>query len=149
MLDFEHIRHKSLRMALQGIVNALLFGVWGGGDLGVGGTATKFKLGATDYRIAGTAYTKAAADNIASPASTSAGQYRKDLISLDAAGTVTVTAGAVAVSQDAAVLPACPADNVPVGWIEVPASFTSGTTEVTAGMLRKWTHAIDLLAEVA
>lgn len=148
MLNFEHIRHQTLRMAIQGIVNAILNGIFGGGNLAPATQTDKFKVDATNYRIAGVAYTKAAQDNIAAPASTSEGQFRKDLITINAAGTVTVTAGPVAASQAAAVFPAIPPDTVPLGYIEVPASFVSGSTEVTAGMIFKWVHSVDLLAEV-
>lgn len=147
-LDFRHIHHKSLRMAVRGIVNSIMFGIFGGGDLAQATQTDKFKLGLTHYRIDGVAYTKAAADNIASPASTSAGQYRRDLISINAAGTVTVTAGAVAGTALAAQVPALPVLSIPLGWIEVPPAFVSGTTAVTNGMLFKWQHGVDLLAEV-
>lgn len=147
-LNFQDIRHVSLRKAFQGLMLAIMNGIFGGGDLAVAAQADKFKLSATNYRIDGVAYTKAAQDNIASPASTSAGQYRKDLISINAAGTVTVTPGVVAATLLAAQPPALPASSIPLGWIEVPPAFVGGTTAVTAGMLFKWQHSVDLLAEV-
>lgn len=150
MLDFRNIRHEVLRMAFQGLANALLNGVFSGGGLTQATNPDKFQVAATSYRIAGVNYIKAAADNVATPnGNTAAGQFRKDLISINATGTITVTAGAVAATQALAVVPDCPANNIPLGWIEVPAGFTAGTTACTSAMLFKWPHVVDLCAEVA
>lgn len=110
------------------------------GDPGLAqGTNTKrFKTAnATPYRLNGIVYSKAATDDIAQPLTTTNGtQYVKELISLDAAGTFALTAGTPAASQGAAALPATPANQTPIGYIEVPNNFTPGTTDVTAGMLK-------------
>lgn len=128
----------SLIADLENMRDVLLNHVTVHGGFAKGTTTTKFKTSAdTHYILAGKHHKKAATDDIAQPASTTNGsQYAKDLISINASGTVTVTAGTKAASQGAAVKPDVPADNVELGWIEVPASFTPGTTDVTAGMLK-------------
>lgn len=107
------------------------------GTLGVGSTPTNFKTGATlNYTVNGTALTKTATQNIAQPATTTgSGEYAKDLIVIDAAGTFAVVGGAKASSQTAAKLPEVPAGKVAVGYIAVPPNFTPGTSNVTADML--------------
>lgn len=143
---------SSLIADLATLVTKILNGVHVHGGFAVGTTTTKFKTSAsTAYIIDGQNYNKAATDDIAQPAAgiTSAGQYRKDLISIDATGTVTVTAGTVStVSQNAAVKPAVPAGGIELGWIEVPPSFTPGTTVVTTGMLKQVHSAITLASVV-
>ena len=107
------------------------------GVLDQGSTSTKFKT-TKDFifQIAGIVYAKAATDDIDQPATTTiADEFAKDLISIDAAGSVTVTGGVIAASQVLAVKPAVPAGEVEIGYIEIPASFTPGATDVTAGML--------------
>lgn len=58
------------------------------------------------------------------------------LVSLQADGTVVTTAGAVVAAASAAVLPACPANETPIGYIEVETdagtTFTPNTTELSA-----------------
>lgn len=134
---------------LNNLKNWIVNGVQVHGGFAQATTTTRFKTSAaTNYTINGQNYTKGTTDNIATPnGNTSAGQFRKDLISIDAAGTITVTAGTVAASQGAAVKPACPANQVELGWIEVPASFTAGTTDVTAGMLKQVVRGNDLTLE--
>lgn len=111
-----------------------------------GGTDTNFKVSAFSYKIGGVTYNKAAADNIAPPgASTTDSQFRKVLLSIDTAGDITATAGAVStVSQADAALPDTPSGELPIGYLELPNSFTSGTTSVTAGMCKRYTESIDL-----
>ncbi len=114
--------------------------------LAPGGTATNFAVGAFSYMLGGVAYNKAAADNIAAPgSSTSSGEYRKILITIDAAGTVATVAGDVAASQAAAVIPDTPADKLAIGVLELPPSFTSGATDVTSGMCKSVTHAVNVI----
>ena len=115
-----------------------------GGDLGVGTTNTRFKVNDTELVLGQAIVNKTAEDNIVvdATASTAAGQFRKVLVEANASGTISQKVGAIASAQADAVLPKGDTDKVSVGWIEVPASFTPGTTAVTAAMLKKmpyWT----------
>jgi len=116
--------------------------------LAQGTTTTKFKFtNAFDYMLAGQVYYKAATDDVAAPgsgANTGSGEYRKSLICIDSAGTVTLVHGTVAASQGAAALPSPTANTVPVGYLEIPASFTSGSTNVTAGMIKRYAHTVNV-----
>jgi len=77
-----------------------------------------------------------ATDDIAQPLTTTGvGEFCKELVTWDGSA-FQQYAGPLAVSQAAAVAPECPADEVPVGWIEIPASFTPGATDVTTGMCK-------------
>lgn len=144
MLDLTQVHTQVMRNALTALYNAHLNQLLGDPGFAPGTDADKFKIGnAFDYRIGGVTYRKAAADDIAAPTSSDAGEFRKDLISISAAGTVTLTAGTAAASQAAAELPATPDGNLPIGYIEVPESFVSETTDVTAGMLKRYTADID------
>ena len=137
----------SLVADMNTLRTALLNHVQVHGGFAQGTTTTKFKTSAaTQYTINGQNYLKAATDDAGQPAAgvTSGAEFRKDLISIGAAGTFTVTVGTVAASQGAAVKPACPAGEVELGWIEVPNSFTPGTTAVTAGMLKQTILGADL-----
>ena len=99
-------------------------------------TTTKFKLGNISFMINGEAYYLAAADNIADPAgSTAAAQHRVILISLSVAGAVVQTLGPICATaaEAEARLVAAPADHCPIGYLLLGASFTAGTTDVTAG----------------
>ena len=152
-LNRDEFRYEELFQAFMAVVTDLLAlvaamftRVFVHGGLDVATTTTKFKTsGTTNYMIDGVHYAKAATDNIATPnGNTIVGEYRKDLITLDAAGSFTVTAGTVAASQAAANLPNTPAGGCPIGHIEVPASFTAGTDSVTAGMLKAVTEGVTL-----
>ncbi len=106
------------------------------GGLATGANATCYKTAnAISYMIAGKLYNKAATDNIAATACTaqSASKYRLYLISIDSAGTCTVTAG-TETSTDTAVLPAQTASKVPIGAIKVQTgaggTFTMGTSSL-------------------
>lgn len=119
------------------------------GILDQGSTSTKFKT-TKDFifQIDGVVYAKAATDDIDQPATTTiADEFAKDLISVDDAGSVTVTGGVIAATQGAAVKPAVPAGEVEIGYIEIPASFTPGSTDVTSGML--FDNGTSVQAEVA
>lgn len=90
-----------------------------------------------DYMINGVLYHKADTNNIAMTAlaAQAADTYAKYLVSLDAAGTVTLTKGADAASSALALLPATPANQAAIGYIEVQTTgvtFTSGTTDLSA-----------------
>jgi hypothetical protein len=104
-------------------------------NLRPGSTNTKFQVDAFEYVINGKTYKKAAADDVAAPgagSNTGVGEYRKSLLSIDSAGTIAVTPGSVSkVSQATAALPDCPANQCPIGWLELAPSFVSGTTALT------------------
>lgn len=92
---------------------------------------------AFNYRIGNLIYTKAITDNIAMTALAvqAVSTFCKYLVSINAAGTVTLTKG-TEVATDASVLPAVPASNCAVGYINVATdgstTFTSGTTDLGA-----------------
>lgn len=117
-----------------------------GGNLTVnGGDATKFDLSDTEAVIGGAIVQKAAqaAIVVLVGSDTAAGQFRKVLIQMAANGTVSQKAGAIVTTAQAdAVKPAPDSDKIELGWLELPASFIPGTTNVTAGILKKapyWT----------
>lgn len=68
---------------------------------------------------------------------TTGAQYRKCTLCMNQAGTLRFTPGAVASSQAAALKPACADSETELAYIELPPSFTSGTTVVTEGMLKQ------------
>jgi hypothetical protein len=110
-----------------------------GCDVAVGTTAAKVKVTAGEVVIAGAIATIALADNqtLAAAATTAAGQFRKVLVEVNAAGAVSFKYGAVStVDQASALLPAGDADKISVGYLEIPASFTADTTAVTSGMCK-------------
>lgn len=144
IVNLSNIFHQATRDALIALAKAATNQVAVHGGLGVATTPAQFKLtAATNYMIGGVNYTKAATQNIATPVTTTtAGQYAKDLISINAAGTVTVTGGVIAASAAAAELPDVPEGSIALGYIAVPPSFVPGTTSVTADMLISVTHGV-------
>lgn len=108
-----------------------------GGNLSPHTTNTQLAVSDTCALIGGAIIDKAAQGAIAVPAgaTTGANQECKVLIELDASGTITLTAGAVA-STGASVRPAENPARVTLGVINVGASFTPGTTALT-GLLVK------------
>lgn len=144
-MNLTNIFDASLRACLTALEYATLNRLIGGPVLAVGTTATKFKVSAFTYSLGGQVLAKAAADSIAFPgASTGAGQFRKVLICIDAAGAVSTVAGDIAASQVAALLPEATAGTLPIGYLELPAAFTSGTTSVTAPMCKAFTQSVDV-----
>lgn len=115
---------------------ALLNGCHGSPGLAEGTNANTIKTTrATAFSIAGVLYNKAITDNIAMTAATAQADltYRLYLVSIDAAGAVTITAG-TAVATDTATLPALPASSAMLGYFKVATSggtFTSGTTDLS------------------
>lgn len=67
-------------------------------------------------------------------AATGVGQVCLVLVELDKTGAVFQTVSAIVGANP--VLPPLTAARIAVGFIEIPASFTPGTTAVTAGMLK-------------
>ena len=134
-MNLNGIPDESLRRALTALEHRSLNHLTGNPNLAPGGTNTNFQVSAFTYVLAGVARSKAAANNIAPPgASTDAGQCRKVLICIDDAGAVTTVAGDIAATQADAPLPSTPAGKLAIGVLELPESFVSGTTAVTAGM---------------
>jgi hypothetical protein len=101
-------------------------------------TTTTVALSDTCAVIGGAFVDKAAQTAIAVPggAATGASQECIVLYEMDASGTVTATAGAVA-STGSAVRPAENAARVTLGQLKVGASFVPGTTNTSTGVLTK------------
>lgn len=112
--------------------------LWGLG-LSVNGTnAPRFDVAAGEVVIAQavTAIVAVPATIVDPGAVTGAGEFRKVLIEVNAAGVVTQVVGNKAATQALAPLPAGAVGAISIGWIEVPAAFTPNTTNLTAGMLK-------------
>lgn len=93
---------------------------------------------AVDYAIDGILYTKAATDNIAVTAAAQQAESTKCmyLVSVNAAGAVTVTKGDTVASTGSAYLPDLPENSAPLGAIRIvtdnATTFTAGTTDIGA-----------------
>lgn len=111
-----------------------------------GSDADKCKVSAFHYRLGGVEYYKAAADDIASssPATTTSVQFRKDIVAIDSAGTITLIQGTAATSQALAELPDIPVTKLGIGYIEVQNSFTNESTDLVAGNFKRLTSSIDV-----
>ena len=90
------------------------------------------------YRLQGKEYYKALADDIAStsPATTTSVQFRKDIVAIDSAGTVTLIQGTAATSQALAELPTVPSTKLALAYIEVQNSFTNESTDLTTDQIK-------------
>lgn len=118
-----------------------------GGDLTF--TTVTFAVSDLEAVLGQAIVNKAAQTGIAVLAGTdtAAGQFRKVLIQMDAAGTITQKSGAIAGTQADAIKPAPDTDKISLGWLELPASFVPGTTNLTLAMLKKepyWTWTINV-----
>lgn len=107
--------------------------------LAIATTATKIKtVNAVDYCIDGKMYSKAATDNITITAGAvqAVSTFCKYLVSINAAGAVTVTKGTDAATSALALVPGLPADSAPLGYFEIETdgatTFTAGTTSLAA-----------------
>jgi hypothetical protein len=111
-----------------------------------GTDADKCKVSAFHYRLNGVEYYKAAADDIASssPATTTSVQFRKDIVAIDSAGTITLIQGDPATSQALAELPDVVSTKLAIGYIEVQNSFTNESTDLVAGNFKRFTSSIDV-----
>ena len=145
-METSNIDHQALRDTLAAIEwrhqNQLL----GDPVLTFGTDADKCKVSAFHYRLGGVEYYKAAADDIASssPATTTSVQFRKDIVAIDSAGTITLIEGTAATSQALAELPDIPVTKLGIGYIEVQNSFTNESTDLVAGNFVKLTSSIDV-----
>lgn len=81
--------------------------------------------------------TATAGVEVAAGAATGAGEFRKVLVEVAADSGVHQVVGDKAASQAAAKLPAGDPARISIGYIEIPASFTPGTTACTNAMLKK------------
>lgn len=128
-LVLQRVIGKDLYDLLQALVNAAMAKPL----LATGTTTTRVKTtNAISFRIGGKVFTKAATDPVdnfnASLVNTGASQFCKVRIEMDAAGVVTAVQGAIVAAQALAPMPRRTANKVTLGWMEVPASFTFGTT---------------------
>lgn len=119
------------------------------GDPGIapGTDADKIKITNNfHYRLQGVEYYKASADDIAStsPATTTSVQFRKDIVAIDSAGTVSLIQGTAATSQDLAELPTVPSTKLALAYIEVQNSFTNESTDLTTDQIKRFTSSIDV-----
>lgn len=119
---------------IYNLLQALVTGLLGFPNPRMGTTTTRIQVSAFDYRIGAQVYTKAAQNNVevTGLTNTAAAQFRKVRIQINTAGTLSFSEGAVAAAQVNAPLPRRTASLVTVGWIEIPASFTYGTTAFNA-----------------
>ena len=159
----DHIFAKGYRRAMEKVINwlddtlvaveanrtrvdllrrASLDRSYSAGGLAVGtGAATVKTANTVTYVIGGVFKSKAATDNIAIPAGTTVpiSNFCKFLVSLPAGGTPTLTQGNLGTSAALALLPACPANEAPVGYMQVATdgatTYVPGTTDdPTAGV---------------
>lgn len=122
--------HKDLFNLLQSLAYTLLDFP----NLRTGTTATRVRVDAFAFRIGAQVYSKAAEDNVqvTGLTNTSATQARKVRVHVNTAGTLSFTEGAPASAQAVALIPRRAENLVTVGWIEIPPSFTYGTTNFSA-----------------
>lgn len=109
-------------------------------NTGAGGNTQMEISNAFDYSIAGVVYSKAATEDIAVSASanTGAAEYKAVTLSIDSAGTVTQTVSDASTSTPVTP-PDVPADECAFATIQIPNSFTSGTTTfLTAWVSNGW-----------
>lgn len=142
-MDYSLIYDQGLRNILDAIEKAVSNHVTIDPVLAPGGTPANIKVSAFSYKLNGLVYNKAGADNIMAPGtSTGADEFLKILVCIDSSGTVSVVAGEKAATQAAAELPDTPANKLAIGYLEIPESFTSGTTSVTSGMCKRYDNSI-------
>lgn len=105
------------------------------GTLAMGSTTTAIKTTNTlQFAISGVNYSKAAEDNVvvSGMTNTGAGQFCKVRVEVNSAGTLGFVQGGFAGNQAEARIPTRSASKATVGYIEIPASFTFGTTDMNA-----------------
>jgi hypothetical protein len=124
---------------LQDLLRRILNRCFGAAGLAEGTNANTIQIAAAvDYCIDGVVYLKAITDNIAMTALPvqAISTFCKYLVSIDAAGTVTLTQGNIAATAALALVPSLPADSAPLGYVQVATdaatTFTSGTTDLGA-----------------
>lgn len=118
---------KDLYNVLQALVNRANYA-----NIRQGTVATNLRCDAFTYFIGHRALTKGATDPVddidAAFTNTTAGQFCKVRVEVDASGVFSGKQGPIAASQEAALIPPRSADKVTVCVIQIPASFTFNTT---------------------
>ena len=127
----QRLRTKSF----MDFVAALWSGRQSGGDLSPNSDTTKFDIAACKAMVDGiyvaaNASTAVVLTGLTPTAVTSSAQYQKVLVTLKQAGTYGVYTGAKAASQALALLPEVPAGEVYIAHLELPVSFTAGSTAI-------------------
>lgn len=120
----------SLYAVLQALVNRVLDNP----ALAVGTvTVTRVRTtNAVSFAIGPKIYSKAATDPVddfdGGFTNTAAGQFCKVRLEIDTAGVVTGKQGPIVAGQALAAIPRRSKNKATLGWLEIPASFTFGTT---------------------
>lgn len=122
-------------------IGDLLLALWNARQSGGGLTAATatVNVAATTAVVQGVYVAKTAANGEAVTAcgNTGTGEYLKCTLCMDAAATLRFEPGAIAASQAAALKPPCKDAEVELAYLELAPSFTSGSTTVTAGMIKQ------------
>jgi hypothetical protein len=132
-MSVKKIDEATPQQKMRDLLLRMLNACFGKAGLAEGTNAATIKtVAAVDYCIDGLIYTKAITDNIAITAAAvqAISTFCKYLVSVDAAGTVTVTKGTEAATSALALVPALPASSAPIGYFEIA---TDGVTTYTAG----------------
>lgn len=130
------------RPKLGDIVAALWSARHIGGGLAPNSDTTKFDVAAWRAVIdgvpsSGNAATAQVLTGMTPTAITTSVQFQKILVTGKRAGTLGIYSGAKASSQGKALKPVTPVGEIELGWIELPTSFTAGTTAITSGMCKQ------------
>lgn len=120
------------RTSEYALFQALVNRLFGKPTLAQGTTTTQIKsTNQVDFQVADAIARKAATDplpTIAGLTNTGASQFCKVRVEIDVAGTVTYVQGPIGASAAQAPIPRRTAGKATLGWFDVPASFTFGTT---------------------
>jgi hypothetical protein len=143
--------HQNTIDLLKGLLNRC----FGKAGLAEGTNAATIKtVAAVDYCINGAIYTKAITNNIAITAAAvqAVSTFCKYLVSINAAGTVTVTKGTSAATSALALVPNLPANSAPLGYFEIETdastTYTAGTTDNgAAGITDTYTDLSSVVTE--
>jgi hypothetical protein len=115
--------------------------LWSARQSGGGLTAnsTGVDVAAITAMVNGVYVTKTAATGQAVTAcgNTTGSQYRKCTLCMNQAATLRFAPGAVAASQAAALKPSCSDSETEIAYLELPTSFTAGSTSITSNMLKQ------------
>ncbi len=144
-METANIDAQALRDTLDAIQDRHYNQLLGNPGIAPGSDVDKIKItNAFHYRLNGIEYYKAATDDVIAPATQGAGVFKKVVVGIDAAGTVTLTAGTTAATQLLAAIPTVASTILPIAYLEIPENFTSETTDVTTDMIKRFTSTIDV-----